>query len=257
MDGTGAWTWLKPFLTTSVGNKFLVAVTGIGLVGFVIGHMIGNLLVFSGPDAINGYAKMLKSTGGLLWIARGGLLAMVVVHVALNIRLKLIARKARPIAYAYPNTIQASRSSRTMMYTGSVVLAFILFHLLHFTWGTIATKPATVVNADGTVRVETVDTYYTDLRDRKGDHDVYSMVVDGFRRPAIAAFYILAQLMLFFHLKHGVGSVFQTLGVNSPRFQKPIKGLAFAVSLGIFVGNTAIVAAILAGFVPEYPSFVF
>src|SRR2546427_783475 len=133
---------LLPALGTTVGHKYLVALTGLALTGFVIAHMTGNLLVFKGRDALNSYALFLKDHGGLLWAARLGLLAAFVLHIALAVRLTLRNRAARPQAYVYEDTVQASVASRTMIWSGLAILAFVIFHLLHYTFGAVfATAP--------------------------------------------------------------------------------------------------------------------
>lgn len=234
-----------PFLTalidSSVGAKLIVALTGLGLATFVVFHMIGNLKVFSGPDAINGYAYFLKhDLGALLWIGRAGLLAIFVLHLALAIRLKLRSAAARPVPYQYPGNVQATISSRTMIWTGIVVGLFTLFHLAHFTFGWVhgaEIAPGTVVN-------------YLELKDAQGRHDVYSMVVAGFRNPFLSGLYIAAQIALFIHLLHGVQSAFQTLGLKNRRFASAIRVLGWLVALTILIGNLAIVIGVMAGLAP-------
>src|SRR5439155_7865184 len=115
--------------------KSLIALTGLGLTGFVIAHMLGNLQTYMGRDKLNTYAKLLKDMGPLLWAARFGLLALLVLHVILSIRLKLLAYRARPIPYFHEQTIQSSIASRTMLHTGLIILAFLSFHLAHYTFG--------------------------------------------------------------------------------------------------------------------------
>src|SRR5262249_2276530 len=126
-------------LRTSVGSKYVMALTGIGLLGFVIVHMLGNLLIYLGPDALNSYAKALKSNPELLWSARTGLLLIFVIHLILSIRLTLQNKRARGVSYTYEDTVQASWASRHMLLTGLVLLAFIVFHLAHFTLGIVTT----------------------------------------------------------------------------------------------------------------------
>jgi succinate dehydrogenase / fumarate reductase cytochrome b subunit len=245
---TGANSFLGDFFDSSVGAKIIVALSGLGLVGFTVFHMIGNLKVFQGPDAINGYAYFLThSLGALIWIARIGLLTIFALHLTLAIRLTLRSRAARPVPYAYPGSVQATVSSRTMIWSGAVVGLFILFHLAHFTligFQTVEVEPGKFVN-------------YLDLKVR-GDplkHDVYSMVVAGFTTPWLSALYIGAQIVLFVHLLHGVQSAFQTLGLKNNRFAPVIKLLGFAVAAVILVGNLGIVIGIWAGLAPPlYPS---
>ena len=218
----------------------VVAITGLGLTLFVILHMVGNLQIFMGQAKINHYARFLKDLGPLLWLARIVLLIFLVLHMAISIRLTLRARRARPIPYVHEETIQASLASRTMIWTGLLIFAFLLFHLAHFTFG-----------AFGTVHVvagaHSKYVGYLQLRDPAGLHDVYSMTILGFMNPVVSILYIIAQLLLLVHLSHGVGSFFQTLGVNSPRWQRAIRGFSWLVALVVGLGNIGIVAAIWAG----------
>src|SRR6266545_4967549 len=190
------------FFDSSVGAKITVALTGLGLVVFTIFHMIGNLKMFSGPDSVNAYAAFLKhDLGLLLWIARAGLLAIFVLHLILAIRLTLRSKASRPVAYAYSGSVQATVSSRTMIWSGVVVGLFVVFHLAHFTF-------AWVHGAE-----DALGRYvnYLELKDAKGRHDVYRMVVAGFTTPWLSILYIIAQVVLFVHLLHGIQSSFQTL----------------------------------------------
>ncbi|MBP3960535.1 succinate dehydrogenase cytochrome b subunit [Gemmata sp. G18] len=233
--------FLRAFFDSSVGAKVTVALTGLGLAGFSVFHMIGNLKVFQGPDAINSYAHFLThSLGALLWIARAGLLAIFLLHLALAIRLKLRSRAARPIGYAYPGSVQATVSSRTMIWSGAVVGLFVLFHLAHFTLlglQSVEVEPGKVVN-------------YLELKDKDGRHDVYNMVVAGFTTPWLAVLYIVAQVVLFVHLLHGVQSAFQTLGLKNNRFAPLIRLLGVAIAATILVGNLGIVIGVWAGLAP-------
>lgn len=234
------------FFDSSVGAKITVALTGLGLVTFVVFHMIGNLKVFQGPEAINGYAYFLKhSLGALLWIARAGLLGIFLLHLTLAIRLVLRSKAARPIGYAYPGSVQATATSKTIIYSGIVVGLFVLFHLAHFTlcWVTYAeVKPGVFIS-------------YLELHDAKEPHhqDVYSMVVVGFTTPWLAILYIVAQVVLYLHLLHGIQSSFQTLGLKNGRFRNAIRLLGFGVATVILAGNLAIVIGIWAGLYPVPP----
>ena len=134
--GPDAKAFATALLDSSVGSKILVALTGTGLTLFVVFHMIGNLKVLQGPDAINGYAYFLKhDLGALIWVARGGLLAIFVLHLALALRLKMRSLAARPVPYQVYKPAQAGFASRTIVYTGVVVGLFTLFHLAHYTFG--------------------------------------------------------------------------------------------------------------------------
>ena len=227
----GAGPFLSALADSSVGAKVLVALTGLGLVGFVVFHMIGNLKVFQGPDSFNAYAYFLKhSLGALLWVARAGLLAIFVLHVALAVRLKMRSRAARPVPYQSPGGVQATAASRSMIWTGIVVGLFTLYHLAHFTLGWL----------------HGVDLGRTDAQGRA---DVYRMVVAGFSNPAVAGLYVAAQLALFVHLLHGIQSAFQTLGLKNRRFAGLIWWLGFLVALSVLVGNLAIVLGVMLGWV--------
>ncbi|HEV3383254.1 MAG TPA: succinate dehydrogenase cytochrome b subunit [Gemmata sp.] len=240
-----AGPFLLAFLESSVGSKVLVGLTGLGLTAFTLFHMIGNLKLFQGPDAINAYAAFLKHDLGLLiWIARVGLLTIFLLHLSLAIRLKFRSVTARPIPYQFPGSVQATFAGRSMIWTGVVVGLFILFHLAHFTFGWVV---GVEVSPDKFVN-------YLDLKDAKGRPDVYSIVVSGFSNLPLAILYILAQLALFIHLSHGIQSSFQTLGLKNRRFAAMIKLLGLAVAGTILVGNVAIVIAIQNEIVPPlYP----
>ena len=238
--------FLWAFFDSSVGAKITVALTGLGLVTFTIFHLIGNLKVFSGPDAINAYASFLKhDLGLLLWLFRAGLLALFVLHITLAIRLTLRSRAARPVGYAYPGTVQATATSRTMIWSGVVVGLFVVFHLAHFTFAWV--HGAEVQNP-ATGQWEWKN--YLELKDAKGRHDVYSMMVSGFTTPWLCVLYIVAQVVLFAHLLHSVQSSFQTLGLKNGRFRCAIHLLGFTIATLILVGNLAIVIGVWAGLAP-------
>lgn len=243
--GTGAADWTQTYLGSSVGQKILVGFTGFGLVTFVIFHLIGNLKIFSGPESLNKYAYFLKhDLGALIWIARAGLLGAFALHVVLAVRLKMRAVASRPVNYVASRTVQATPQSLTMVYTGFVVLMFVIFHLAHFTfaWVHEAQTPSGTVN-------------YLNMVDKEGRHHVYNMMVAGFRTPWICGLYLVAQLFLFIHLAHGIQSVFQTLGLIAKRFVPAVQLLGWGISGLIFVGNTAIVVAVWMGYVKEVPGY--
>ncbi len=222
------------FYRSSVGKKAVVAATGIAMLLFLAGHLVGNLLIFSGkgPEAINQYARWLHSLGSLLWVARIGLLVCLVAHVVATVQLVKLNRKARPEQYGFNATRQATIASRTMIWSGLIILSFIVYHLLHFTFGV----------ANG---------YYDPSNTRyhlpDGGHNVYNMVVDGFRWAPAALFYLLSMGLLCMHLSHGFASVFQTLGLTTPKVRPVINLAGKAYALFIFVGNAAIVLSILLG----------
>jgi succinate dehydrogenase / fumarate reductase cytochrome b subunit len=218
-----------------------MSLTGLGLLGFVIVHMIGNLLIFAGRDALNSYAHVLKENGELLWLARGGLLTLFVVHVLLGIQLTLANRAARPVPYAREDTVQASWASRHMLLTGLVLLAFIVYHLAHFTFGWA--QSAGMGN-------------FLSLQDKSVDpahprHDVYGMVVAGFQDPVITVAYLVAMVFLWLHLWHGGSSWFQSIGLNHPRYWPVIQYVGPVIATVVFVGNCSIPLAVLSGIIPR------
>lgn len=226
---TAVFDSFSRFYASSIGKKILVALTGLALAGFVLGHMIGNLLIFVGPDAINEYGHMLQHAlhGAGVWIARVGLLAAVAVHIVATIQLTKANREARPDRYAQHKQQVCSKSSRVMIWSGLTILAFIIYHLLHFTvhagndYGTYMT----------TLNGETV-------------HDVYKMVIAGFSWFPAVAFYIIAMVLLCSHLSHGVGSVFQTLGIATDKSEPLFKNIGRAFAILVLIGNCSIPIAI-------------
>ncbi|MFZ4985364.1 MAG: succinate dehydrogenase cytochrome b subunit [Blastocatellia bacterium] len=215
---------------SSLGKKYVMAVTGLGLYLFVIIHMIGNLQIFLGPEALNGYAALLKSNPGVLWGARLGLLGIVSLHIISALQLTSINRKARPVGYATGKPVASTFAQRTIVISGLIILSFVLFHLAHYTLGL-------------------VDPGLLELHDDLGRHDVYRMVVTGFSNPLVSVFYIVAMGLLLLHLSHGVSSLFQSLGIRSKKTFGLFDKLAKASALLLFAGNSAIVIAVLAGLI--------
>ena len=220
-------------LKSSIGRKFLMAITGAVLLGFVIAHMLGNLQIFLGPKVLNTYARGLQELGALLWVARIGLLVAFIVHIALAIQLQGENKEARPIPYEFDNTVKASLASRTMLLTGYVVLAFVLYHLAHFTFHM--------------VHAEHISPYV--FADGKQGNDVYRMVILGFKNWFISGLYIVAQLVLGMHLSHGSSSMFQSLGINHPKLQPFLQKVGPTVATIIVIGNVSIPVAVLIGLV--------
>lgn len=236
------------FFRSSIGRKILMAVTGVILIGFVVGHLAGNLQVFSPPDKINGYAQFLHQLGPLLWVARIGLLVAVVIHIWAATVLTLENKAARgPEPYAFKNTIRATLASRTMRITGYVVLAFIIYHLAHFTWG--AAQPENFKDAlpRYTMQHEYTVAGFPVVKPGTQVLDVHEMMVRGFASPLVSLFYIIAVGLLSFHLLHGFDSMFQTLGLRSGRWSTGLRKLSILFCLAYFLGNLAIPAAVLAG----------
>ncbi len=213
----------------SIGKKILMAITGFLSFGYVIGHMAGNLQIFIGQDQINMYAQALHDLGGILWVVRIGLIFIFGAHIWLGIQLKAENWSSRPENYKYKNTVKATLSSRTMIWTGITVFAFFTYHILHFT--ARITNPA-----------------YQHLVDSAGRFDAYSMIIKGFQDPLILLVYLVSMMLIAFHLSHGLESMFQSLGWSSPRYQPKLKLLANLVAICIFFGFTSIPLAVVAGF---------
>jgi succinate dehydrogenase / fumarate reductase cytochrome b subunit len=224
-------TTVSSFYRSSIGKKMIVAITGVILMLFVIGHLLGNLQIFLGPRWINDYAQHLRDLGPFLWLIRIVLLISVALHIYFTILLAIENRRARPSNYEKREYVKASFASRHMVVSGLVVLAFIVFHVLHFT--------ARRFNA----RFPLLKT------DPLNHYDVYSMMVYGFQNIYVSTFYIIGLFLLTLHLTHGSSSFFQSLGLND---QKLTPGLAFGGRVFawlLFVGYTAIPVAVLLGLV--------
>ena len=232
-------------LGSTVGSKFVVALTGLALTGFVLAHMTGNLLMYKGRDALNSYALFLKDRGALLWAARIGLLVVFVLHIILAVRLKLRNVAARPQRYIHEDTVQATWASRTMILTGLVILAFVVFHLLHYTFGLVA---ATAPNGQNFLDLRELLTRTTP-REPASRHDVYEMTVYGFRNVYVSVVYIVALVLLGVHLYHGIASTFQSLGWNNTRWNPTITAVGRTVAILIVVGNVSMPLAVMTGLV--------
>ena len=209
----------------------IVAVTGIILIVFVIGHLLGNLQIFVGPDWINGYSQHLRDLGPLLWAIRLFLLATVLVHICVTIQLAMENRSARPEPYMDKRYVKATFASRHMVMSGLIVFAFIAYHLAHFTF-------------------RKTDPRFALLQpDPFGDYDVYSMMVYGFQNYFVSGFYVLGLFLLALHLSHGSSSFLQSLGFNDKKLNPRLAlgGRIFAWL--IFAGYTSIPVAILLGLI--------
>lgn len=225
---------LGSLLRSSIARKILMALTGLVLFGFVTGHLLGNLQIFLPPAKINAYGHMLESLGGGLWLIRGFLLLCTLVHVWLAIELTLENRAARPQGYAVEFTNRATLASRLMARTGLVVLAFLIFHLAHFTvrlWHPEWSE-ATFALADGTLV-----------------RDVHAMMIEGFSHWGVSGFYILAVGLLSYHLSHGIGSMVQSLGLRNHQWAGGLERFALGFGWGYFLLNAAIPLSILLGLV--------
>ncbi len=238
-------------MNSSIGAKWVMALTGLGLVGFVIAHMVGNLQIFVGRDKLNHYAEMLKDLGPVLWAMRLGLLTMFVLHVATAIKVTAANRAARPVPYATTETQVTTYAARTMLMSGLIVLAFVLYHLAHFTLGWTNPDHFALhekVIAVGSVLDPALGTQGAPFHDYHR-HDVYAMVVAGFQIPLVAGIYVLAQAVLCLHISHGASSALHTLGVTHPALRLLKAKLGFLLATLIFLGNCSIPVAILLGLV--------
>jgi succinate dehydrogenase / fumarate reductase, cytochrome b subunit len=213
---------------SSLGKKYLMAVTGIGLFIFVIGHMLGNLQIFLGAEAINRYGHFLQTTPEILWPSRIGLLAFVLVHIAAGISLAIENRQARGQQYEVQRIVDASQASRTMLLSGCVIFSFVVFHLAHYTLMTLHPE-------------------FRNLHDAEGRHDIYRMLVFGFQNEAVSVFYVISIGLLCWHLSHGIGAMFQSLGLKNQIYVTRIDRFAQVAAVVIFLGYVSIPVSVLAG----------
>jgi len=215
---------------STLGKKYIMALTGVGLFLFVVAHMIGNLQVFLGPDVLNAYAVFLKSKPTLLWGLRLALIIIVFFHILAAVQLTLRNRAARPEKYDLSKPYKASFASRTLVLSGLVLFFFIVYHLMQFTVGL-------------------VDPGYLQLRDVNGHHDVYRMTILGFSNKGVVAFYIAAMALLCLHLSHGVGSTFQSIGLKNKKTAIWIDRASKILAVIVFLGNSSMPLAVLVGIV--------
>lgn len=207
---------------TTVGKKVAMAATGILMILFLVSHTISNVLIFRNPEHLDSYAAWLRSLGPALWVARAGLLAIVIIHIVAAYQLTMLARRARPVAYAEHEYQVATYASRTMRWGGVLLLVFIVFHILHFTTGT----------------------FHPDFH----PGEVGLNVVRGFQVMPVAAFYVVAMFFLGLHLSHGVWSAFQTLGLNHPSYDRSRQLLAWGLAILVGGGLMTIPAAAILGY---------
>lgn len=214
------------FYKTTVGKKVVMALTGMILFGFVVGHMAGNLQFFLGKAAINDYAEKLRHIPALLWAVRFGLLASVILHIVAAAQLWAVQRAARPIGYVKKESAGSTYAARTMYWSGPIAALFVVYHLLHLTTGTL----------------------HPDF-----EHlNAYDNLVIGFKQPLVSGFYIVAVSLLGMHLYHGLWSMFQSLGFSHPGYTPALKTLAKVFAVVIVLGFIAVPIAILAGFHPDF-----
>ena len=236
----------KPFLldiySTAVGKKYVMGATGIGLMGFVLFHMIGNLKMYAGAADLDHYAHFLQTLlyplapkGWVLWILRGGLISMLALHLHAAYSLTVLNRQARPVKYQSSRDYQiANFASRTMRLSGLVILAFVVWHLLDLTFGVVNSHVGEMITHPG---------------DDEAVKSVYASVVHSFDRTPVAFFYVVANILLGIHLFHGAWSIFQSFGWNNPRFNKWRRAFATGFATVIVVGNVSFPVAVMAGIV--------
>ena len=215
-----------------------MAVSGLVLFLFVIGHLAGNLQFFLGPEAINRYGHFLQSNPEVIWPARLILLLMVGLHIWSAVKLSVENKAARPVAYAQYQPVGSSYASRTMLMSGFIIFVFVVYHILHFT-----------------VQVRSVNLTgqnFLDFTDQERRHDIFKMMVTGFRNGWVSGFYILGMALLCLHLSHGASSMFQSLGWKSRAYGPILDQLARILAVVIFLGYSSIPVAILAGYGKEH-----
>lgn len=228
-------SFVKDFYGSTLGKKITMAVTGLVLIGFVVGHMAGNLKIFAGADPVTGiykidhYGEFLREIGadvlghaGFLWLVRVVLLVCVVLHAISGIQLARLNRAAKPAGYKVTSYRSANAASRTMLYGGLFLIVFITFHILHLTTG---------------------DVHYRGFVEGK----VYANVFSAFQSPVLVGFYVVSMALLGLHLYHGTWSCFQTLGVDAPRWNRTLRTAAKVVAVAMFVGFSAVPVSVATG----------
>lgn len=204
---------------TTIGKKVIMALSGAIIVGFTIVHFLGNLNLYLGPDAMNGYAAKLQSLPPLVWGTRLLLLFAFAAHISAAVSLWVHNTKARGSRYAKRQDLTTDYAARTMYWSGPILFLFVIYHLLHLT--ILPAHPG----------------------------DVYRNVVEGFQNPLIAGVYIVGNVALGFHIFHGIFSAFQTLGANHPRYNNYRRDAAIAITAAITLGNLSFPISVLAGIV--------
>ena len=218
------------FYQASIGKKAVMAVTGLILFAYVLAHLLGNLQIYSSdPEQINRYAAFLHDPGRryFLWAARIILLAAVGWHITASVQLWLLKREARPIGYFKKDDVPAAYAARTMIWSGPIILAFVIFHILHLSVGSVFPLRELGPNQP----------------------DVRANVVNGFQHPVVAGFYIFAMVLLAMHLYHGLWSMFQSMGLSHPRYSPAVKRAAAVFAILIGTGNISIPLAVLMGLI--------
>ena len=231
-----------------------MALTGLALVGFVVGHMLGNLQVYLEPYYINAYALKLKELGPLLWVIRVVLLVIIAVHIWMAIALTIENKKARPENYKADATVQATYSSRTMPISGLILLSFIIFHLAHFTVRVVPGHEydTAIQMSDGSIYeayVPLIASGEEATADTAVSLDVHTMMVAGFSYWWISIFYLIGMALLCMHLSHGISSMFQSLGFRNRKWRARLDPFAKITGIVLFLGFSSIPVAVLTGLV--------
>jgi succinate dehydrogenase / fumarate reductase cytochrome b subunit len=211
------------FFDEYIGKKVVMAVSGLALLGFATGHMLGNLQVFLGPEVLNAYGELLQSNSLLLWGTRTVVLVSIFLHVWSAVQLTAAKRAARPVAYSKWTAQDSTYASRTMMWSGPILAAYIVYHILHMTLGSV----------------------HPDFE----PGNVYQNLVIGLSNPIVAMAYIVSMVMLGMHLRHGIWSMFQSVGFSHPKHTPRLKALAGVVAVAIVIGYISIPVAVLTGII--------
>lgn len=225
---------ISNIFSSSLGKKYIMAFTGLVMFLFVIGHLAGNLQIFLSSEAINRYGHFLQSNPEIIWPARIFLLLMLMLHIWSAVKLSAENKAARPIAYANWQPVGSTYASRTMLMSGIIVFVFIVYHLLHFT------VQVQYVNLTGKS--------FVDFVDPEKRHDIFKMMVVGFRSIWVSGFYILGIALLCLHLSHGTSSMFQSIGWKSPAYGPFLDKASRWLAVAIFLGYASIPVAILLGY---------
>ena len=221
---------LIAFYQSSIGKKYVVAGTGLILIVYVLGHLVGNLQIFSGQERINAYSKFLHDLGPILWLVRVFLLAAFVTHIVATIQLAQENRLAKPRKYAVTGYQRSTMASRTMLISGLIILCFVIYHLLQFT-------------------LQVTDPKFRHMHDSLGHHDVYRMLILGFKNPFVSLFYTVGLFLLTNHLSHGFASVVQTLGINNRKIASFVASSGQTLAWVVFIGYVSIPVTILLGII--------
>jgi succinate dehydrogenase / fumarate reductase cytochrome b subunit len=222
---------------SSLGKKYVMAISGGAMFLFVVGHLVGNLQIFLGPEAINRYGHFLQSNIELIWPVRIGLLALLALHIWSAIKLSAENKAARPVPYENWNPTVASYASRTMLMSGLIIFAFIIYHLLHYT------VQIQYINFTGQ--------NFVTFEDPEKRHDIFKMMVVGFSNPLVSGFYILGIALLCLHLSHGVSGMFQSLGLKNKAYGPCLDKASRVIAWLIFFGYISIPISILLGYGKE------